>query len=276
MKKAFLLSFLAPLLCFSQEVAITLDDLPFGYSAGMSDSMKIVSTKRMLAILKEFDAKATGFVTPGNMSEDNQVILDLWLESGHDLGNHTHRHYNFTEVSASKYIADIDSCKQLAGEWINTDYFRYSMLRRGNTEAKRDSVYAFLEKEGYTIAPVSIDNNEWIYNRDYSRALREDDTEKMIQLGNEYIEHMKEISLKYEKMGIELTGRSVKHILLLHANPINAEYLHALLGWYKSKGWKFITLDEAMTDPIYLINGDLVSDFGWSQLDKLKKIQSTD
>ncbi len=261
---------------FSQQVAITFDDLPFGYSAGMTDSMKIVSTKRILAILKDFDVKATGFITSGNMTEENKVILDMWLENGHSLANHTHRHYNFNEVSASKYIADIDSCKLLADEWINTNYFRYSMLRRGNTEAKRDSVYAFLEREGYTIAPVSIDNNEWIYNRDYSRALREDDTEKMTQLGNEYIQHMKEISLKYQLKGTELTGRNVKHILLLHANPINAEYLHALLGWYKSEGWKFITFQEAMSDPIYMIKVDFVSDYGSSQIDLLERTKSKD
>ncbi|WP_424963060.1 polysaccharide deacetylase family protein [Ekhidna sp.] len=257
--------------CLAQQVAITLDDLPFGYSAGMSDSMKIASTKRILTILEEFDIKSMGFVTSGNMSEENQVILNMWLKKGHDLGNHTHRHYNFNEVSAAKYIADIDSCRLLAGKWLTTNYFRYSMLRRGNTEEKRDSVYSHLEKLGYTIAPVSIDNNEWIYNRDYSRALRNNDEEKMIKIGNEYIEHMKEISLKYEKMGVELTGRSVRHILLLHANPINAKYLHVLLGWYKSEGWDFVTLQEAMKDSIYVSNKDFVSDYGWSQIDKIQK-----
>ena len=272
MKKLFIVFSLVPFFCFSQQVAITLDDLPFGYTAGMSDSMKIVSTQRILTILKDFDIKATGFVTSGNMSDDTQVILDMWLENGHDLGNHTHRHYNFSNVSAAKYIADIDSCKLLAGKWFTTDYFRYSMLRRGNTEEKRDSVYSHLEKEGYTIAPVSIDNNEWIFNRDYSRALMKKDKEKMREIGNEYIEHMKEISIKYENMGNNIAGRNVKHILLLHANPINADYLHALLGWYKSEGWQFITLDEAMSDPVYLIDADFVSDFGWSQLDRLEKI----
>lgn len=274
MKKLLLALLLTPLFTFSQQVAITLDDLPFGYSAGMSDSMRVVSTERILAILDEFDVKATGFVTSGNISNENQVILDMWLAGGHDLGNHTHRHYDFNQVSAATYIADIDSCKALAGKWFTTDYFRYSMLRRGNTEAKRDSVYDHLNKKGYTIAPVSIDNNEWVYNRDYSRALRAGESEKMIRLGTEYIDHMKEISLKYEALGKELTGRSVKHILLLHANPINTEYLHALLGWYKSEGWEFITLKEAMTDPVYLIKGDLVSDYGWSQLDKLKKLDN--
>ncbi|MEQ6167944.1 polysaccharide deacetylase family protein [Ekhidna sp. MALMAid0563] len=272
MKNLLLIASLLTHSCLAQQVAVTLDDLPFGYSAGMSDSMKIASAKKILTILEEFDIKATGFVTSSNMSEENQVILDMWLKEAHDLGNHTHRHYNFNEVTAAKYIADIDSCKLLAGEWINTDYFRYSMLRRGNTKAKRDSVYAFLETEDYIIAPVSIDNNEWIYNRDYSRALRNNDEEKMIKIGNEYIEHMKEVSLKYEKMGVELTGRSVRHILLLHANPINAKYLHTLLGWYKSEGWEFITLQEAMEDSIYATNGDLVSDYGWSQIDKLQKI----
>ena len=257
---------------FAQQIAITFDDLPFGYSGGMSDSMEVVSAKRLLAILDDFDVKATGLITSSNRSDKNQVILDMFLKKGHDLGNHTHRHFNFNEVSAARYIEDIDSCKLLVGEWFTTDYFRYSMLRRGDTIEKRDSVYAHLKKNGYTIAPVSIDNNEWVYNRDFSKALMANDSEKMIKIGNEYIEHMKEISLKYEALGNKLTGRSVKHILFLHANPINAEYLHALLGWYKSEGWEFITLDQAMKDPVYSIEGDIVSDYGWSQLDKLNKL----
>jgi peptidoglycan/xylan/chitin deacetylase (PgdA/CDA1 family) len=272
MKKILILFSLVTHAAFSQQVAITFDDLPFGYSGGMSDSMEVAYAERLLAILDDFDVKATGLITSSNMSNENQVILDMFLDKGHDLGNHTHRHFNFNEVFAARYIADIDSCKLLVGDWFTTNYFRYSMLRRGNTAEKRDSVYAHLEKAGYTIAPVSIDNNEWVYNRDFSKALMASNAEKMIEIGNEYIEHMKEISLKYETLGKKLTGRSVKHILLLHANPINAEYLHALLGWYKSEGWEFITVDEAMSDPIYLIDGDIVSDYGWSQLDKLNKL----
>ena len=272
MKNLFLIASLLTHSCLAQEIAVTLDDLPFGYSAGMTDSMKIVSTKKILTVLEDFDIKATGFVTSGNMSEENKVILDMWLQAGHDLGNHTHRHFNFNNVSAARYISDIDSCQLLVGDWLNTNYFRYSMLRRGNTVEKRDSVYTFLEQEGYTIAPVSIDNNEWVYNRDYSRALAKKDEEKIIETGNEYLMHMREISLKYLKKGKELTTRDVKHILLLHANPINADYLGKVLQWYKDEGWEFITLKNALEDPIYSEKVDLVSPYGWSQIDKLQKI----
>lgn len=272
MKNLLIACFLFAHTAYTQQVAITFDDLPFGYSYGYSDAEKIKAMDNILAILTDFDIQATMLITTGNLSENTQAILDRVKNAGHQLGNHAHRHYNFNNVSANRYIADIDSCKLIAGKWLNSNYFRYPMLRRGNTIAKRDSVYAFLKESGYVIAPVSIDNNEWIYNRDYARAKARGKQTEMDSIALAYLKHMQGISTDYHAKGKKLTGRNVKHILLLHANPINADYLDELLSWYKSNGWEFITMDEAMTDPIYTMDGDLISEFGMSQIDKLEKL----
>jgi len=270
----FLFFFIQHQFIWAQPIAITLDDAPFGYSAGMSDEIRVEAMDRILATLKKYEVKATFLVTSGNITEANQIILDRIKIAGHQLGNHTHRHFNFNDVSAATYIADIDSCKLLAGKWFNSNYFRYSMLRRGDTRAKRDSVYAHLKAKGYTIAPVSMDNNEWIYNRDYSRALAKKDQKNMDRIGDEYLDHMKEIATNYQEMGIELMGREVSHILLIHANPINADYLDDLLSWFKKEGWNFITLDEAMEDEVYRIPTDSVYLRGASVLDIIQRERS--
>jgi len=268
----FTLSF--SFICLSQQIAITLDDAPFGYSAGMSDDKRVEAVDRILVALKKYKVDATFLVTSGNITAGNQIILDRIKTAGHQLGNHTHRHFNLNNVSAARYIADIDSCKLLAGKWFNSNYFRYSMLRRGDTRAKRDSVYAHLKAKDYTIAPVSMDNNEWIYNRDYSRVLAKEDQENMDRIGEEYLKHMQEIATNYQKMSEELMGREVSHILLIHANPINADYLDHLLSWFKKEGWKFITLDEAMEDQVYRIPTDSVYLRGASVLDIIKRERS--
>ncbi|MEQ9468730.1 MAG: polysaccharide deacetylase family protein [Ekhidna sp.] len=270
-KLSFLLLFVTAQ-TIAQEVAITFDDLPFGYSAGYSEEQKVTAMDQLLMTLDKHGVTATMLITSSNISEENKVILDRVKEAGHQTGNHSHRHFNFNNVSAKRYMLDIDSCQILARQWFNSNYFRYPMLRRGNTSAKRDSVYAFLKKAGYIIAPVSIDNNEWIYNRDYSKAKRNGNTAEMKKIASEYLKHMQEVSLSYHSKARNLTGRDVKHVLLLHANPINCDYLDELLTWYKSAGWSFISLDEALKDPIYQSNEDLVSDHGWSQIDKLVKI----
>lgn len=46
-------------------------------------------------------------------------------------------------------------------------------------------------------------------------------------------------------------NREVKHIYLMHDNLLNADYLEALVTALKQRGYGFITLENAMTDPIY-------------------------
>jgi peptidoglycan/xylan/chitin deacetylase (PgdA/CDA1 family) len=253
----------------AQQIAITLDDAPFGYSAGMSDESKGEAFDRILDALKKYGVTATFLVTASNISEENKVILDRAKAAGHQLGNHTNYHSNLNEVSAATYMADIDQCKELAGDWFNSNYFRYSFLRRGNTREKRDSVYAHLDAKGYVIAPVSIDNDEWIYNRDFSIALSKNNRKAMDSIGRAYVIYMGEISNRYKDLSIKLTSRQVSQILLIHANPINSYYLDQLLDWYKSNGWTFITLDEAMKDEIYQERIDLIQLRGSSVLDMM-------
>lgn len=258
----------------AQKIAITLDDLPFGYSGGFTDEEKIEAFDDILRELKKYKVKATCFVTTGNMSEATKVILDKAVAAGHQLGNHTNNHFDLNNVSAKKYIADVDSCQLLANNWINSKYFRYAKLHRGDTAPKRDSVYNYLTEKGYIIAPVTIDNSEWVYNRGYSLAKKIADGKNMDRLGKEYLYHMKEVTARYQKLSLQLTGREIPQILLLHANPINAEYLGKLLDWYKKEGWEFSTLDEVMKDDFYSTKDDYVGPYGLSQLERIKRSKS--
>lgn len=255
----------------AQQVAVTIDDFPFRIM-GLPEDEESMLTKQLYDHLDEFNIEATGFLNAGRINSENEGGLKDFLERGHDFGNHTYRHSNADQVGAQRFIRDIDLGWTKGKDFINTNYFRYPYLRRGSSLERRDSIYAHLKKKNFSIAHVSIDNNEWIYNRDYVKARINGQKEAMDSIARVYLEHMKEVSLAYEKKGVELTGRSVKHILLIHANPINAEYLGELLQWYKDQGWKFITLGEALEDPIYSLEDDFVSPHGWSQIDRLKKI----
>ena len=256
---------------FAQKIAITIDDLPFSYSRGLSEKGKIEAFDKILQALEKHQVKATMFVTSGNISDSTKVILDKALRAGHQLGNHTHKHLDLNKVSAKIYINDVDSCSMLANDWIDSRYFRYSMLHRGNTQEKKDSVYNFLEKNNFIIAPVTIDNDDWMYNRGYSLAMQIGDGKNMDRISKDYLNHMQEATSRYEKMSSQLIGRQIPHILLLHSNAINADYLDKLLSWYSKKGWEFISLDEALKDDFYSIKEDYIGPYGFSQLDRIKE-----
>ena len=48
-----------------------------------------------------------------------------------------------------------------------------------------------------------------------------------------------------------MAGREVLHILLLHANALNAEYLGQLAERIEHRGYRFVSLAEALADPAY-------------------------
>ena len=52
-------------------------------------------------------------------------------------------------------------------------------------------------------------------------------------------------------MAEELTGRKIKHTILLHHNLASAMFLDDLIAYFKEKGWEIIDADEAFKDPIF-------------------------
>lgn len=233
-------------------MAVTIDDFPFRGSRFNTEGQEEL-IKKLYDALDQYNIKATGFLNVGRITENNIEGLSEFLTRGHDFGNHTYRHSNIDQVGVDAFKADTDSDMVMSQNLISTRYFRYPYLRRGKTLETRDSIYAYLENNDYIIAPVSIDNDEWIFNRDYVKAYGKNDKKAMDSIGRDYLKHMQSVSLKYHKTAKELTGRDVKHILLIHANLINAIYLADLLKWYAEQGWSFINLDDAMNDPIYTL-----------------------
>ena len=54
-----------------------------------------------------------------------------------------------------------------------------------------------------------------------------------------------------EQAANDLFGRPIKHILLLHANELTADNLDGLATMLKNRGYRFVTLEQALKDPVY-------------------------
>ncbi len=50
-------------------------------------------------------------------------------------------------------------------------------------------------------------------------------------------------------------------------NKLNADHLGALLDWYYTAGWNFITVQEALEDPVYATAGRYAGPKGLSQVE---------
>jgi peptidoglycan-N-acetylglucosamine deacetylase len=62
---------------------------------------------------------------------------------------------------------------------------------------------------------------------------------------------MEQIFGHFEKLSRDFLGREVKQTLLLHANEITADHFDRLALALRRRGYRFITLDEALKDPAY-------------------------
>jgi hypothetical protein len=74
-----------------------------------------------------------------------------------------------------------------------------------------------------------------------------------------------------EQVSPKIFGREIPQILLIHSNDITADSLDEILTRLAARGYRFVTLDEAMSDPAYQTKVTYVTKHGptwlfrWSQ-----------
>ena len=114
-------------------------------------------------------------------------------------------------------------------------------------ETKR-RVESFLEKRGYRVAPVTLDNSEWIFAKAYTEAK---DAATRKRVGEAYLVYMDAKLAYFEDQSQKLFGRNIRHVLLLHANALNADWFDDLARSMRDRGYRFIPLEQAVEDPAY-------------------------
>jgi len=255
----------------AKEIAVTMDDLPFIYGGRFNEVKDGEVTTAILDTLDRFEVKIMGFVTGWRVKKPYQRdILGRFVAKGHELGNHTFNHPDLNIVSAGAYGDNISLCEEVIREWVTGPrFFRYTYLHRGNTAEKRDQVYSFLASHGYTIVPVTIVAEDWLYDEKLEASLKRNDTTEPERISRDYVAHAVEKTGFSEGLAWRKLKRPVKHILLLHMNQLNARYLGDLLAWYKKNGWTFITVREALADPVYSMKDRAVSPETLSWLERI-------
>lgn len=130
-------------------------------------------------------------------------------------------------------------------------YFRNPFNHTGATAAVRGEFAAFLKLRGYVPAPFTIEHSDWAFNRVYEHAIEQGDAALARRVSAAYLDHL-EIAFDYvERRSRELLGREPAQVLLLHANEINTEDLDQMLGKLDRRGYRFVSLDDALRDPAY-------------------------
>ena len=143
-------------------------------------------------------------------------------------------------------------------------YFRYPYLHTGKTEKVKQQISEFIKQKGYVMAPVTLDDEDYVFARVYAAKLAASDSEASNRVLSDYVKYMEGIFVFFERWGITVTGHEVKHILLIHASQLNADAMPQLLHMMKRRGYEFISLGEALTDDAYQLPDEYVGPMGIS------------
>ena len=234
------------------QISITMDD--FNWQNAVYQSA-VARNRSILSTLDAHSIKAALFVVGRNVeSEEGQQLLDEWNKAGHLIGNHTYSHQNLNSPSMKldTYTADIAKAETLLKTFSRFQkYFRFPMLKEGDTAAKRDGVRTFLSEHGYRVGHVTIDTSDWVITSRLSDRLAKDPSADVKPFRDFYLEHMWDRAQYYDSLARRVLGRPVKHTILMHYNLLNGLVLGDLIEMFKSKGWKFIDASEALADPVF-------------------------
>jgi len=247
-------------------VALTFDDLPEVFSRDLATMKR--NTTELLRTLTLHRAPAVGFVNEGKLHVPNEIdartaVLKQWVDAGMILGNHTFSHLRLLNTPLRKYEDDVIKGEVITRRLMSERqpyqlYFRHPYTSTGMTKEIKAAFENFLGERGYKVAPFTIENSDYIFNQIYFDARRNKDTALMERLRKTYLDHTDGQFEFMERISSEMFGREISQILLIHANDINAECLDEMLKRLEARGYRFVTLDQALEDKAYQTRDDYI------------------
>lgn len=256
-----------------RQIALTFDDLPATTGASCDTSYIREVTEKLTAVLESRGAPAMGLATPDRACMTTALLretLGRWQQIGATIGNHSATHPDLNSTPAATYVAGIERAQAMIDSAVRTDdrWFRHPFLHSGNTPAKKQAVDAYLSANGYRLAPVTVDNQEFVYAAVYAAAKSTGDAELADRVADAYVRHLEDAIAYYERLSVAVFDREIPQVLLLHANLLNAEHVGRAMDMLAARGYAFVSMPEALADSAYARPDTYVGPRGLSWLQR--------
>jgi peptidoglycan/xylan/chitin deacetylase (PgdA/CDA1 family) len=259
-----------------RQVAITIDDLPAGSNTLPAAAITEMTTK-LLTTLRDQKVPVVGFVNEKKLYKFGEVderikALRMWLDYGFELGNHTYSHMSLNKGGLKAWEDDVVQGESvttllLAEHKMKMRYFRHPFLDTGRDLLTRREAEAFLVSRGYRIAPITLDAWDWAYAGVYEDAKKSGDSTQQDELAKSYLSYSDAMFAYEEGLAKQIMGYEPKQILLLHANQLEADHIGELLEVFRKRGYRFITLEDALGDQAYSLPDTYVGEDGTGWLE---------
>lgn len=195
--------------CKEKKIAVTFD-------AAWENS----NTDELISILKDYDAKATFFVT-GDFCRRYREDVKKFFDAGHEIENHSDKHPNLVGANVNDIIADTRACSNEIKMTTGVE----PTLYRAPSGAYDDNLITTVTGMGMQVVQWDVDSVDW---KKPSAA----DIKKKV-----------------------LKGVKPGSILLFHNDLENTtEALPEILANLKSQGYKFVTVKELILKDNFTID----------------------
>jgi peptidoglycan/xylan/chitin deacetylase (PgdA/CDA1 family) len=256
-------------------VVITIDDLPKTMGSDSLESATLV-TEQIIAALARHQVPALGFVIGDKVFMNNQVdarldLLRRWLGAGSDLANHSFTHPSFNTTDLVAYQDDVIHGdlvpRLLMGEKDRTlRYFRHPYNQTGPTAEIQSDFRAFMAARETIIAPFTVEHSDYMFNSLWAEAKGSGDEEGAERIRKVYMEYLDTAFDFAEELTLDTFGDPIPQVFLIHANDLNGVCLDAMLARLQERGYRFVSLDQALEHPSYATPDDYVGTNGISWL----------
>lgn len=260
-----------------RQVSITIDDLPAASAPTMSAATITEMTTKLLTTIRDQKVPVVGFVNEKKLYRLGEIdqrvnALKLWLDFGFELGNHTYSHASLNKTPLPAWEEEVIrgetvTSMLMAERKMKLRYFRHPYLDTGRDLETRKKAEEFLTQRGYRIAPITLDAWDWMYATVYEDAKKRGDTALQKKLVDSYLDYSNQVFAYAEQLSMRLLGYEPRQILLIHGNQLEADHIGELFDVFRKRGYRFITLEDALSDSAYGLSDTYVGEEGTGWLD---------
>ena len=243
------------------KIAITIDDLPVHapYPPGVTPTQV---NEQMIASIKAGGIPVIGFVNGIRTVQHPETlqVLPKWRGAGLLLGNHTWSHPHLSQLTIPQFEAEVmkgDPMLARLGGSSDWRWFRYPFLDEGKDESQRTAARQVLRKHGYRVADVTTSFSDWAFTPAWARCKAAGDKAAIAELERMYLDAAKESIDVARGTAHALYGRDIPYVLLMHISAMSAHMMPQVIKMYRAAGFRFVTIQQAESDPVYRRDVDL-------------------
>lgn len=209
---------------------------------------------KLINALKENSMPPTVSFVVGR--DADMSVQERWLQSGNLVGNMTYSRIRVRKKSAASYVEDVERNDQLlAPLWEKypheKKYFRFIRLNPGPDRQKQAEIRNYLKRKDYVEVPATIYSPDRKLSQVYCSALARGDQTCANYIKASLKSFLLDSTLRARNLAGKIHGQEARHILVVGANQLICDSLGDILRLYKGLGARFISLDEALKDPLY-------------------------